>query len=208
MVLLWIAFKIGFHKLVYKCCINRYLFGFAGSSTMTQARSPHSKPSDGTPNRSPSLHRAAFPSPGRRKEKCASQEPGKGLQLHGDIKALEFAFVAARRRLVGTTVSESLLAKMQAHPGGIGAFYEEAVGAFNGDLEALVAAAVQFMRDRKRRSHEDPIRIANGRVEPETFEKIQKIETALASIRGMSRAKVIAGLVQLAINHPSTDGRV
>lgn len=72
----------------------------------------------------------------------------------------------------------------------------------DGNLAALVEAAVAFVDARRFRAHTDPPRNASGRVLPATFEKIQKIEDALSGIRGMSRAKVLAGLIQLLIENP------
>jgi hypothetical protein len=134
---------------------------------------------------------------------CRPDQPkkaGKGKvppKLHGDIKGLELAFVETRRRLVGTTVPESVFFKMQKHSGSISGFYEDAVNGFDGNLPALVEAAVSFVKQRKLRASSDPIRTANGRVYLTTLERIQEIEKALASVRGMSRAKVLAGLIQL-----------
>lgn len=117
--------------------------------------------------------------------------------MRGDVKALEFAFVNTRRRLVGTTVPESIYQLMQRHAGSISGFFEDAIAAFDGDLEALVEASVRFVKQRKLRAVTDPIRNANGRVYSETFVRIQEIEQALSSVRGMSRAKVLAGHIQL-----------
>jgi hypothetical protein len=124
------------------------------------------------------------------------------FHLHGDVKALEFAFTGTRRRLVGTTVPESILHTMQKHPGSISAFFEDSVASFDGDLTALVESAVVFVKNRKMSAASDPICNANGRVYNDTFTRIQEIEMALASVRGMSRAKVIAGLIQLRLSAP------
>jgi len=149
--------------------------------------------------RNPKVPRKPSAMPGRPTEPCAPQPAqGKaGFRLHGDIAPLEFAFVGTRRRLVGTTVPESVYLRMQKHPGSISGFFEDAVTNFDGDLPALVEAAVQFVKQRKLRAVTDPIRNANGRVYFETFERIQEIEKALVTVRGMSRAKVISGLVWL-----------
>ncbi len=111
------------------------------------------------------------------------------------------AFKDARRSLVGSTVPKSILVQMQEHPGSISGYYEDAVAAFDGDLPALVVAAVRFVRDRKLNAPTDPIHIANGRVHRETFDRIEEIEQALVTVKGMSRAKVIAGLIQLKLDH-------
>lgn len=129
---------------------------------------------------------------------------GRGFVLHGDVAALALAFVATQRRLVSVSVPDSLYLKLQAYPGGVSQFYEDAVAKFDGDLRALVEAAVQFVDNRRLRAPEDPARNASGRVLPHTYETIRKIEVALVSVRGMSRAKVLAGLIQLRLIQPNT----
>lgn len=127
-------------------------------------------------------------------EKVAASEE---LVLHGDLSGLAFAFVGRSRRLVTCPVPDSVYQKLQKHPGGVSHFIEEAVASFDGNLNSLVEAAVFFVDARRFRAGTDPPRNASGRVLPATFEKIQRIKEALSEIRGMSRAKVIAGLVQL-----------
>jgi len=153
-------------------------------------------------SRNPQVPRKPSATPGLPAEPCAPQTAkGKaGFRLHGDVTPLEFAFVGTRRRLVGTTVPESVYLMMQKHPGSISGFFEDAVTNYDGDLPALVEAAVQFVKQRKLRAVTDPIRNANGRVYFETFERIQEIEKALSTVRGMSRAKVIAGIVEMYLN--------
>ena len=119
------------------------------------------------------------------------------LKLHGDLAGLTYAFVGRPRRLVTCPVSDSVYQKLQNHPGGVSHFFEDAVASFDGDLTALVEAAVVFVDARRFVASADPPRNASGRILPATFEKIQKIENALEGIRGMSRAKVLAGLIQL-----------
>lgn len=153
--------------------------------------------------RIPSVPRKPALLPGADPSLCRPDTSKKGgkvpPKLHGDIKGLELAFVETRRRLVGTTVPESVFFRMQKHPGSISGFYEDAVSKFDGDLPVLVEAAVQFVKQRKLQAGSDPIRTANGRVYMTTFERIQEIENALVSIKGMSRSKVLAGLLQLLI---------
>lgn len=122
--------------------------------------------------------------------------PGE-LVLHGDITGLTYAFVGHPRRLVTCPVPDSVHLKLQNYPGGVSHFYEDAVAAFDGDLAALVTAAVLFVDARRYRAGIDPPRNASGRILPITFNKIQQITDALSGIRGMSRAKVVAGLIQL-----------
>ena len=170
---------------------------------MTQRTSPpHHQPLPAIP-RIPSVPRKPAPLPGVDPSLCRPDQPKKAgrdkvpPKLHGDIKGLELAFVETRRRLVGTTVPESIFFRMQKHPGSISGCFEDAVNGFDGDLPALVEAAVLFVKQRKLRASTDPIRTANGRVYFTTFERIQEIEGALMSVRGMSRAKVLAGMLQL-----------
>jgi hypothetical protein len=121
------------------------------------------------------------------------------MVLRGDLAGLTYAFVGSPRRLVTCPVPDSIYLKLQHYPGGISHFFEESVASFDGNLNALVEAAVAFVDSRRFRASKDPPRNASGRVLPATFDKIQKIQEALAEIRGMSRAKVIAGLIQLKI---------
>lgn len=167
---------------------------------MNTNRSTPTQAGDLGPSRSHPLPRAAVPSPGKRPEKCLPTEPASEFKLSGDVGALKDAFVGTSRRLVGTSVPESIYRRMQAYPGGISAFYEDSLAAFDGNLESLVAGAVQFIRDRKRRALTDPLRNANGRIYLELFHRIELILTALKEIKGMSRAKVLAGLIALNID--------
>ena len=123
------------------------------------------------------------------------------LILHGDIESLKFAFINSQRRLISTSVPDSILTKLQAYPGGVSRFFEDAVANFDGDLRALVEAAVIFVENRRYRTPEDPARNASGRVLPGTFEKIMKIHVALTGVRGMSRAKVMAGLIHIYLSN-------
>ena len=125
-------------------------------------------------------------------------EPGD-LVLHGDVSKLTYAFVGNPRRLVTCPIPDSIYVKIQCYPGGTSRFFEDAVASFDGNLEALVEAAVVFVDARRFNASVDPVRNASGRILPATLEKIQKIQDALAAIRGLSRAKVIAGLIQLKI---------
>jgi hypothetical protein len=121
------------------------------------------------------------------------------LVLHGDVTKLTYAFVSHPRRLVTCPIPDSIYIKIQAYPGGVSRFLEDAVASFDGDLEALVAAAVIFVDGRRFNASSDPPRNASGRVLPSTLEKIQMIQNALKGIRGMSRAKVLAGLIHLSL---------
>lgn len=123
--------------------------------------------------------------------------PAEELVLWGDISGLTNAFAVQRRRTVRCPVPESIYLRLQQHPGGVSRFIEEAVESFDGDLSSLVVAAVDFVNYRRLRAPQDPPRNASGRLLPASIEKIQMIQAALSTIRGITRAKVIAGLIQL-----------
>ncbi|HNX37584.1 MAG TPA: hypothetical protein PKI15_04425 [Candidatus Cloacimonadota bacterium] len=123
--------------------------------------------------------------------------PSEELVLWGDVSKLTNAFAGQLRRTVSCPVPESVYLKLQQYPGGVSRFIEDAVESFNGDLNALVVAAVDFVNYRKQRAPQDPSRNASGRLLPSSMEKIQMIQAALSSIRGVTRAKIIAGLIQL-----------
>lgn len=142
--------------------------------------------------------------PGRKKPKgsplAVPEAPSGELVLRGDLSGLTYAFVGRPRRLVTCPVPDSIYQRIQNHPGGVSHFIEDAVAAFDGDLNSLVNAAVIFVDARRFRASTDPPRNASARLLPATFAKIQKIQDALSGIRGMSRAKVIAGLIHLLLN--------
>lgn len=123
--------------------------------------------------------------------------PSDELVLWGDVSGLTDVFVGQRRRTVSCPVPESIYLRLQQHPGGVSRFIEDAVESFDGDISALVIAAVDFVHFRRQRAPLDPPRNASGRLLPASMEKIQMIQEALSSIRGITRAKVIAGLIQL-----------
>ena len=119
------------------------------------------------------------------------------LVLHGDLAGLTYAFVGRPRHVITCPVPDSVYLKIQNYPGGVSHFFEDAIASFDGDLTALVKAAVVFVDERRYHASTDPPRNASGRILPATFARIQQIQNALADIRGMSRAKVVAGLIQL-----------
>jgi hypothetical protein len=104
---------------------------------------------------------------------------------------------------VGTTVPDPVYFQLLDYPGGISGFYEDAVAKFDGDLESLLRASAQFSEARKRSRQQIPIRSANGRVSAKAHAQILAIEQALKGIRGMSKAKVLAGFIQLAFGLPN-----
>ena len=110
------------------------------------------------------------------------------LVLYGDIEPLKFVFINAQRKLISASVPDSVLIKLQAYPGGVSRFLEDAVSEFNGDLRALVEASVTFVDERRARAPSDPARNASVRVLPDVFAKIQR------SIRLWRRFEACRGL--------------
>jgi len=127
-----------------------------------------------------------------------AQEDDGTLSLPADLKDFKFSFYKPPKYFVSLSVPESLYRQLQRH--GISRFLEEATAEFNGDLRSLLTASIQFMETRKNRKPMEAICNANGRVLKETLQKIEGIKDSLAGVRGMSRAKVLAGLVQLKLN--------
>jgi len=118
--------------------------------------------------------------------------------LPDELRGLELSFLAPPRFFVSVSVPEHIYRRLQRY--GISKFFEEAVASFDGDLKALVEASLELMKARRERNPTEAICNANGRVLRETRQKIESIKDSLAGIRGVSRAKVLAGLVQLKLN--------
>ena len=140
--------------------------------------------------------------PGRKGEAAASILPGAAtqspdLRLKGDVSGLRDIFATPKRHLVGTLMPESLYHRLRTRPGGMSTLYEDAIAAFDGNLPALLEAAARFIEQRKKRKPQDPLVSVNGRVSDESFRRLTTILDALQAVRGVSRAKVLAGLVQL-----------
>jgi hypothetical protein len=106
---------------------------------------------------------------------------------------------------VGTTVPDPVYFKLLDHPGGISGFYEGTIAMFNGDMEALLRAASTFSEERKQARNTIAIRSANGRISKPTHDRLLAIESALKGIRGISKAKVLAGLIHLYLDKPTGD---
>lgn len=118
--------------------------------------------------------------------------------LPDDLKDFRFSFLQPPKFFISLSVSESLYRQLQRY--GISRFFEEATAEFDGDLRSLLTASLQFMEARKNRKPMEAICNANGRVLKETLQKIEGIKESLAGVRAMSRAKVLAGLVQMKLN--------
>ncbi len=127
-----------------------------------------------------------------------AQEENEAPSLPDDLKDFKFSFYKPPKYFVSLSVPESLYRQLQSY--GISRFLEEATAEFNGDLRSLLTASIQFMEARKNRKSMEAICNANGRVLKETLKKIEGIKNSLAGVRGMSRAKVLSGLVQLKLN--------
>lgn len=123
--------------------------------------------------------------------------PPPSSLVSGDLGDLRYIFVSPPKFVVGTTVPDPVYFQLLDYPGGISGFYEDAIAKFDGDTEALLRAAALFSDVRKRSRQTTAIRSANGRVSKGAHDKILAMETALKGIRGMSKAKVLAGLIQL-----------
>jgi hypothetical protein len=118
--------------------------------------------------------------------------------LPDDLKDFKFSFLKPPKYFISLSVPESLYRQLQRY--GISRFFEEATAEFNDDLRSLLTASLRFMEARKNRKPMEAICNANGRVRKETLQKIEGIKDALAGVRAMSRAKVLAGLVQIKLN--------
>lgn len=88
---------------------------------------------------------------------------------------------------------------VQSYPGGVSAFFEDAIKEFKGTLEELVAAGVRF--EDTRRVGQGVVGPVNGRVPPalkqRTVDMLQAAKNA--RVKRASHSKIIAGYVQLAI---------
>lgn len=118
----------------------------------------------------------------------------------GSLEALQDIFLSPPKFVVGTTVSEAAYRLMVKTEGGVSAFWTEAIQSFDGDLAALVNAAAAFEEERRRGRHKDGTRTAHGRVSREMWDRVLELEQALASIKRMSRSKVMAGLAKLLLS--------
>lgn len=110
---------------------------------------------------------------------------------------IRYVFVSPPKFTVGTTVPEPVYMQLLDYPGAISKCFEDAISSFDGDLDALVSAAAEFSAQRKLARKDTAIRNAVGRVSKAAEMKLKMIEDALAGIRGISRAKVLAGLIHL-----------
>jgi len=118
--------------------------------------------------------------------------------LPDELRGLELSFLAPPKFFVSVSVPEHTYRRLQRY--GISKFFEEAVASFDGDLKALVEASLELMKARRDRNPTEAICNANGRVLKSTLQKIESIKDSLAGIRGISRAKVLGGIVRLKLN--------
>jgi hypothetical protein len=144
----------------------------------------------------------------------AQGDPCKPLSKQGvEIKAglpvipknpdIRYIFVSPPKFTVGTTVPEPVYMQLLDYPGAISKFFEQAISDFDGDIDALLSAAAVFAVERKQARKDTPIRNAVGRVSKAADMKLKMIEDALTGIRGISRAKVLAGLIRLKLTNDS-----
>lgn len=140
--------------------------------------------------------------PGLPAAPCAPKQAALPTQnlVGADERDIRYIFVSPPKFVVGTTVPDPVYFQLLDYPGGISGFYEDAIAKFDGDTEALLRAAALFSDKRKRSRQTTAIRSANGRVSKGAHNDILALETALKGIRGMSKAKILAGLIQLYLN--------
>jgi len=117
-----------------------------------------------------------------------------------DLADLRNLFVQPPKFIIGTTVPERIYLALLDSRAGISNYMEEAINAFDGDMKSLVEAAGRISEERKAARQDTGIRSISGRVPKAAFNRLEEIDKALEGIRGMSRAKVLAGLVQLKLN--------
>lgn len=118
--------------------------------------------------------------------------------LPEDLQEFRFSFLKPPKFFLSLSVPEGLYHQLRRY--GISKFYEEAIDAFDGDLRGLLTASLQFMEMRKNRPFLEARCNANGRVVKEHLKKLEDIRASLEGIKNLSRAKVLAGLVQLKLN--------
>lgn len=116
---------------------------------------------------------------------------------NSDVADLRYIFVSPPKFVVGTTVPDPVYFQLLDYPGGVSRFYEDALSKFDGDTDTLLRAAAQFAQDRKQSRQTTAVRSANGRVSEDAYKKLRTLEESLKGIRGMSKAKLLAGLIVL-----------
>lgn len=140
--------------------------------------------------------------PGLPPAPCAPKQAALPTQnlVGADERDIRYIFVSPPKFVVGTTVPDPVYFRLLDYPGGISGFYEDAIAKFDGDTEALLRAAALFSVERKQSRQTTAIRSANGRVSRGAHEKLKSMEGSLTGIRGISKAKLLAGLIQLYLN--------
>lgn len=128
---------------------------------------------------------------------CLPPAPEDRPLIGENGRDLRYIFVSPPKYVVGTTVPDPVYFQLLDHPGGISAFYEEALMKFSGSMEELLNAAVHFSAERKLSRQTNAIRSANGRISKAAHDRLLAIEGNLKGIRGISKAKLLAGLIQL-----------
>jgi hypothetical protein len=87
-----------------------------------------------------------------------------GLPVIPKNPDIRYIFLSPPKFTLGTTVPEPVYIQLLDHPGAISKFFEDAISAFDGDLDALLSAAAVFSAERKEARKDTPIRNAVGRV--------------------------------------------
>lgn len=111
---------------------------------------------------------------------------------------LQNVFIYARKRVVGTTVPQSIYDVLQSHTRGTSGFLEDAISAFEGSLAELLDAAAEFERRRKHRGQQEEVLPINGRVPVACHERVLELEALCKErkIKRISRSKIVAGFIQ------------
>lgn len=128
----------------------------------------------------------------------ASNQSPSADNLPEDLREFRFSFLKPPKFFLSLSVPEGLYHQLRRY--GISKFYEEAIDAFDGDLRGLLTASLQFMEMRKNRPVLEARCNANGRVIKAHLKKLEDIRASLEGIKNLSRAKVLAGLVQIKLN--------
>lgn len=140
---------------------------------------------------------------GRRKG--SKSEPTTAVRFFGDTERVKGIFAPNPRKPITLLTTTAMRRAICQPPQGASGFMEDAILSFDGNLPALWEAARTFCDARK--SHEDQDNLCHtcGRISKEAMDVLNKIQEALVAreVVGVSRAKVLAGLVELKLRSKS-----
>lgn len=115
---------------------------------------------------------------------------------HEDIARIQAMFKPPYRHLISTTVPRSIYITAVRYPEGTGALFEKLIMEFNGEFEPLMRAAACLSLNRRENAKKDPPTTLSGRIGAPAGFKLEEMMEVLSPIRGISRSKVLAGLIQ------------